>query len=290
LNLKFGLSDTLLIRFAGSKVLTRPDNANIRNFLTIGLGTSGELTATTGNPYLRPATAWQFDASLEWYFARVGSLTLNGFYKTIDGFFYQQVTNRQLTSNGITKDVFVRGPANYEGTGKIKGFEVAYQQTYDFLPGPLAGLGISANYTFIESSGLPNSFLNGGSPSNTSTVAPSGSLPLEQLSKHNVNAAIFYERGPISLRAAYNWRSRFLLTASDVIFPYFSIFNEPVGTLDASLFVNVTKGVKVGVQGVNLTNTVTKTTQAYTGNPDDLAPRSYFMNDRRYSIILRGSF
>ncbi len=290
MNLKFGLSDTLLLRLAGSKVLTRPDNANIRNFLSIGLGTSGELTATTGNPYLKPATAWQFDASLEWYFASVGSLTLNGFYKAIDGFFYQQVTNRSLTSNGVTKDVFVRGPANYQGTGKIKGFELAYQQSYEFLPGPLKGLGISANYTFIDSSGLPNSFLNGGSPSNVSTVAPSGSLPLEQLSKHNVNAAIFYERNGISVRAAYNWRSRFLLTASDVIFPYFSIFNEPVGTLDASLFVNLSKAVKLGVQGVNLTNTVTKTTQAYTGNPNDLAPRSYFMNDRRFSFILRGNF
>ncbi|WP_294331674.1 TonB-dependent receptor [uncultured Sphingomonas sp.] len=289
INLKFGLSNDLLIRLAASKVLTRPENSYIRNFLTIGLGTSGELTATAGNPYLKPATAWQFDASLEWYFARVGSLTLNGFYKSIDNFFYQQITNRSITSNGVTKDVFVRGPANYNGTGKIKGFEIAYQQTYDFLPGALKGLGISANYTFIDSQGLPNSFLNTGSPSNVSTVKP-GNLPLEQLSKHNVNAAIFYERGPISVRAAYNWRSRFLLTASDVIFPYYSIFNEPTGTLDASLFINVTKDVKIGVQGVNLLNEVTKTTQAYTGDPDKLAPRSYFMNDRRYSIILRGSF
>ncbi|UYY79345.1 TonB-dependent receptor [Sphingomonas sp. R1] len=289
MNLKFGLSNDLLIRLAASKVLTRPENSYIRNFLTIGLGTSGELTATAGNPYLKPATAWQFDASVEWYFARVGSLTLNGFYKSIDNFFYQEITNRSITSNGVTKDVFVRGPANYNGTGKIKGFEIAYQQTYDFLPGALKGLGISANYTFIDSKGLPNSFLNTGSPSNVSTVKP-GNLPLEQLSKHNVNAAIFYERGPISVRAAYNWRSRFLLTASDVIFPYYSIFNEPVGTLDASLFLNVTKDVKIGVQGVNLTNTVTKTTQAYTGDPDKLAPRSYFMNDRRYSIILRGNF
>lgn len=289
LNLKFGLSNDLLIRLAASKVLTRPENSYIRNFLTIGLGTSGELTATAGNPYLKPATAWQFDASVEWYFARVGSLTLNGFYKSIDNFFYQQITNRSITSNGITKDVFVRGPANYNGTGKIKGFEIAYQQTYDFLPGALKGLGISANYTFIDSQGLPNSFLNTGSPSNVSTVKP-GNLPLEQLSKHNVNAAIFYERGPISVRAAYNWRSRFLLTASDVIFPYYSIFNEPTGTLDASLFINVTKDVKIGVQGVNLTNEITKTTQAYTGDPGKLAPRSYFMNDRRYSIILRGSF
>lgn len=289
LNVRFGLTDEVILRFAASKVLSRPENSYIRNFLTIGLGESGELTATAGNPFLVPATAWQFDASIEWYFARVGSLTLNGFYKSIDNFFYQAITNRQIESNGVTRDVLVRGPANYDGTGKIKGFELAYQQTYDFLPEPFDGFGVQANYTFIDSSGLPNTFLNTGAPVNESTVPP-GNLPLEQLSRHNFNVTAFYEKGPFSIRAAYNWRSRFLLTASDVIFPYYSIFNEPTGQLDASIFFNVTDQIRIGVQGVNLLNEVTKTTQAFTGDPEDLAPRSYFMNDRRFSFVLRGSW
>ena len=185
--------------------------------------------------------------------------------------------------------MLVRGPANFDGTGKIKGFEVAYQQTFDFLPEPLNGFGVQANYTYIDSTGLPNTFLNGGEVPDPSTIPP-GNLPLEQLSKHNYNVAGFYEKGPISLRAAYNWRSRFLLTASDVIFPYYSIFNEPTGQLDASVFFNVSDNIKIGAQGVNLLNEVTKTTQAYTGNPSDLAPRSFFMNDRRFSFIIRGNF
>ncbi|WP_379920673.1 TonB-dependent receptor [Erythrobacter sp. R86502] len=289
MNLKLGVTDDVIVRFAASKVLTRPDNANIRNFLTIGLGQSGELTATAGNPFLRPATAWQFDASVEWYFDTVGSLTFNAFYKDIKDFFFQSVSNRQITSNGITKDVLVRGPANFDESGKIKGFELAYQQTYDFLPKPLDGLGVAANYTYIESEGLPNSFLNTGEPVDQSTVPP-GNLPLEQLSKHNVNATVFYEKGPISVRAAYNWRSRFLLTPADVIFPFYSIFNESTGQLDGSIFFNLNKNVRVGVQGVNLLNEVTRTTQAYTGDPSVLAPRSFFMNDRRFSFILRGNF
>ena len=81
-----------------------------------------------------------------------------------------------------------------------------------------------------------------------------------------------------------------LLTATDVIFPYFSIFNEPTGQLDASIFYSLTDEIRVGVQGVNLLNEVTRTTQAYTGDPDLLAPRSYFMNDRRFSFIVRGQF
>jgi TonB-dependent receptor len=291
LNLKFGLSDEVIMRFAASKVMTRPDNALIRNFLTIGLDPAGggALTGTAGNPFLRPATAWQFDATLEWYFDTVGSLTFNAFYKDVKDFFYQDISTRQVTSNGVTKDVIVRGPANFEDNGKIKGFELAYQQTYDFLPKPFDGLGVAANYTYIESKGLPNTFLNTGEPVDQSTIPP-GNLPLEQLSKHNVNATVFYEKGPISLRAAYNWRSRFLLTPADVIFPFFSIFNEATGQLDASLFVNLGKNIRVGVQGVNLLDEVTRTTQAYTGDPAVLAPRSFFMNDRRFSFIVRGNF
>ena len=288
-NLRYELNDDLLMRFAVSKVLTRPDNSYIRNFLTLGLDQSGNLTANAGNPFLNPATAWQFDLTAEWYFDTVGSLTGNLFYKDVKGFFFQEVTNRAITNNGVTENVLVRGPANFDGSGTVKGFEVAYQQTYDFLPGMLSGLGMSANYTYIQSSGLPNTFLNGGAVVNPSTVPP-GNLPLEQLSKHNANVTVFYEQGPISMRAAYNWRSRFLLTATDVIFPYFSIFNEPTGQLDASIFYSLTDEIRVGVQGVNLLNEVTRTTQAYTGDPDLLAPRSYFMNDRRFSFIVRGQF
>jgi hypothetical protein len=56
------------------------------------------------------------------------------------------------------------------------------------------------------------------------------------------------------------------------------------------VFFTITEGLRIGVQGVNLLNEVTETTQSYTGDPADLAPRSYFMNDRRYSLILRGNF
>jgi TonB-dependent receptor len=289
LNLRLGVTDDALIRFAASKVLTRPDTAYVRNYVTIGVDGNGQLTAAAGNPSLKPATAWQFDLTGEWYFDRVGSLTLNLFYKDVKNFFYQAVVPFPIENNGVTLPVQTRGPENYDGHGKIKGFEVAYQQTFDFLPAPLDGFGVNANYSYIKSSGLPNTFLNTGSPVNQGSIPP-GNLPLEGLSKHNANFSMFYEKGPLSIRAAYSWRSRFLLTAADVIFPYTSIFNEASGQLDGSIFFSVTPQIKIGVQGVNLLNEVTKTSQAYTGDPSRLAPRSYFMNDRRYSLIVRGNF
>ncbi|HEX5183922.1 MAG TPA: TonB-dependent receptor [Allosphingosinicella sp.] len=289
LNLKFGVGRDVVLRLAASKVMTLPDLASIRNSLTASFDSaSGIVTFNVGNPNLKPATALQFDATAEWYFARVGSLTFDVFYKDVHDFFYSNTIFRNFTQNGITENIAVRGPDNYHGHGKIKGFEIGYQQTFDFLPKPLDGFGISANYTYIQSSGLPNSYLNTGSPDHTSTVLP-GHLPLEQLSKHNINVQAFYEKGPVSLRVAYNWRSRFLLTASDVIFPYYPIFNDAAGYLDASAFINITKNIKIGVQGVNLLNTITKTEQQFTVG-GLLGPRSYYMNDRRYSLILRGSF
>lgn len=289
-NVKLEVAPDVLLRFAASKVLTRPDNALQRNFLNISLTEGANLVAEGGNPELRPATAWTYDATVEWYFAPVGSITLNGFYKDISDFFFQDITTQQVTANGVTQDVLVRGPANFTEGGTVKGFELAYQQTYDFLPAPFDGLGVQANYTYIKSSGLPNTFLNGPDLAGTSTVEPSGNLPLEQLSKHNVNVTAFYEKGPISLRAAYNWRSRFLLTASDVIFPFYSIFNDDTGQLDGSIFLSLSDQIKIGVQGVNLLNETTKTLQAYRGNAQDLAPRSFFTNDRRFSFIIRGNF
>jgi TonB-dependent receptor len=183
-------------------------------------------------------------------------------------------------------------PGNSTQTGKITGAEVAYQQTFTFLPGPLSGLGLNATYTFVKSSGVAQSTLSETDPDvaagNTSTVDTS-LLPLQGLSKHTINITPFYEKGPISIRLAYNWRSRFLLTVRDVIVPFAPIFNESTGQLDGSIFVSINKHVKVGVQAVNILNEVTRTTQVI--NNDLLrAPRSWFMNDRRFTASLRASF
>jgi TonB-dependent receptor len=287
LNIKIGVGRDVIIRLAGSKVLARPDIGLTRNFVNIGTDTSAgfRFQAETGNPFVRPVTAKTFDAGIEWYFARVGSLTLNGFYKDIKGFFFSDVVEREITNNGVTFPVFVRGPDNFEDNGNVKGFELAYQQTYDFLPGVLGGLGVNANYTYIKSKGIPNSLLSVP----TAPQTGEGNLPLEQLSKHNANFTLFYEKGPLSMRGSYSWRSKFLLTARDVIFPYFPIFNDDTGQLDASIFYSVTPQIKVGIQGVNLLNEITRTIQVYTADGRE-APRSYFMNDRRISFLVRGNF
>lgn len=288
-NVKLGVGRDVIVRLAGSKVLARPDIGYTRNFLNIfpttGSGAGFRFEATSGNPYIKPVTAWTFDAGVEWYFDTVGSLTFNAFYKDINGFFYNGVTPVDVTNNGVTFPVYIRGPANFPENGEIKGFEVAYQDTFEFLPGLLSGLGVNANYTYVKSKGIPNALIS-------VTTAPEtgeGNLPLEQLSKHNANFTLFYEKGPLSMRGSYSWRSKFLLTARDVIFPYFPIYNDATGQLDASIFYSINDNLKVGIQGVNLLNEITKTIQVFTADGRE-APRSYFMNDRRITFAIRGNF
>jgi hypothetical protein len=80
-----------------------------------------------------------------------------------------------------------------------------------------------------------------------------------------------------------------VLPVRDVITPFAPIVNEATGQLDGSLFIDLSDNWKIGVQGVNLTNEVTQTSQVL--NNDLLqAGRSWFMNDRRYTLILRATF
>jgi TonB-dependent receptor len=283
--------DNLQLRASASRQIQRPDFGFLRNYVSLQDSTGDlPLTASAGNPYLKPAISTQFDLGVEWYFSRVGSLTVDYFQKRVKDFFYQSVIPQDFTNNGVTTTAYITRPANYSGTGKINGVEFGYQQTFDFLPGRLSGLGLATTYTFVDSQGLPNSLLSNVSDAPTATPSTGrGTLPFEGLSKHNANVAAFYEKGPVSLRVAYNWRSRFLETAVDEIYPYFPVYQTATGQLDASAFYNITSHIKVGVQGVNLTDTVTKTEQQFTSG-GLLGPRSYFITDRRYSLIVRGSY
>ncbi len=294
-NLKVNLTEELLFRFGFSKAIARPELGLTRQFYNI---TSREeqgqwlgFEADTGNARLKPTRSTQYDASLEWYFAPVGSVTFSLFYKELKDVLTNGISLVPVTNGGETYDVYTVTPINAQDTGRVKGFELGYQQFYDFLPGFWSGFGVNANYTYIDSSGVEQSTLSNttASPAGTEANVDTSLLPLQGLSKDNINFALIYEKGPLSTRLAYNWRSRFLLTVRDVITPFAPIFNEETGQLDGTILYSVTDNIKLGVQGVNLTNEVTKTTQVLN---DDLliAGRSWFMNDRRYSLILRMTF
>ena len=221
-----------------------------------------------------------------------GSITLSVFYKRLKDVITNGVTRTAFTNNGATFDAVVTQPVNSDETGSVQGFELAYQQVYDFLPAPWDGLGVNANYTYVDSEGVSQSTLSSTDPDvGSGRVAniDTGLLPLQGLSEHTANFAGFYEKGPLSLRLAYSYRSDFVVTVRDVIVPFAPIIQEGGGQLDGSFFYTINDNFKIGVQGVNLTNEITRTSQVL--NNDLLtAGRSWFMNDRRFTVVLRATF
>jgi len=299
-NVKIAMPGGLQYRLAASKTVTPPDIGLTRNYYNLTLNTNADgITngqpsgnVTVGNPYLKPTKSTNLDASVEWYFDSVGSITFAAFYKELTDVATNTTKRIPFTNNGATFDVITTTPGNSDQKAKVKGFEISYQQFYDFLPKPFDGFGINANYSYINSKGVPQSTLSATDPDVAAgrvTTVNTANLPLQGLSEHNVNFAGIYEKGPISARLAYNWRSDFLLTVRDVIVPFAPIMNEATGQLDGSLFYTVNPKVKIGLQGVNLLNEVTKTSQVL-NNSLLSTGRSWFMNDRRYTLVMRASF
>ena len=298
LNLKY---KEWVFRGAVSRAMTRPDFGVTAFSATLfytdmnqiranggDVDTAPLLTTFTGGSQLTGVRAWNYDLGVEWYFKPGSSLTFNAFYKDLtdilaSGSNVQQFSNAQ----GVSTDVLVNQQVNI-GSGWIKGFEVGYQQTYSFLPGLLSGLGIEANYTFVEPSTFPNAV--------TEPRYAGLELPLQQLSRHTYNFSVFYERDRLSARLAYNWRNGFLLTPRDDVNPFSPIFNASTGQLDGSIFYTLNDNWKIGVYGANLLDEVTVTEQqtSYKLNgvnqAGPLAPRSYFRSDRRVTLSLRYTF
>lgn len=275
LNLRFHLTDQLQLRLAASKGLTRPDfsqlNPNI-NIVEFNSG-SGLRTASSGNANLRPLTAKQFDASLEWYFSSAGSLYAAAFYKKVDGFIANITSTETFDLGHGNFNVDVTRPVNGDN-GKIKGFEVGGNSFFDFLPGLWSGFGVQANFTMVDSKApSPNAFDNEGNQL---------FVPLEQLSKYSYNLVGFYDKGALSARVAYNWRSKYVVTTRGNGSGNLPIFNAARGQVDASVTYTVTPQFALTVDGVNLTDTENRT---YYGVPS--RPQSSVLNDRRISITAR---
>ncbi len=323
-NLKYAVNDQVQFRASYFKGITPPEFGLTRNYFNVnrleavididsaGIRIPGTERINSkidaGNPFLKPIESDNFDVTAEWYFSKVGQLTASVFYKRLTNVLTNDTTRTDFTNNGVTYSGVVSIPVNSDKVGKIKGFEIAYQQTYDFLPGFLGGLGLQANYTYVSSKGVPQSTLSGTDPdvgAGRQSTLSGDNFPLQGLSKHTVNITPFYDRGPLSIRASYSWRSQFLVTLRDVVDPFDPIFQRPYGQLDGSITVSVGSNLKLGLQGVNLLNSVTKTAAAIEDRtqltaaqladptvkgPARLITSAWNMNDRRFTLFARFNF
>lgn len=292
--------EDLQIRFGVAEILRRPSFNQLAPTFEFPL--NGGQGVFVGDPELRPTTALQVDAGIEWYFRKGSVLSFGYFYKDLDDVIGNEVRRDAICNPIAVGDVI--GPTCLDGTrplvdridwvnldgGQIQGVEVAFQHNATWLPKPFHGLGMIANYAYQDGERnstfqIPAAFQT---PGNTR-----GPLNFRQLSEHSYNVTVFYQRPRYrwSWRLRYTWRSSFLITESSDVANGLPLYREDRGQLNASTSFRLTKfeapvTATLFFQGVNLTKSRGAETSLFDTGPLVRVRDS----DRRLTVGIRARF
>ncbi len=268
-NLALYPTESTIVRFAAADVMTRPTLGS----LTPGGSADGfNYRVTSGNPFLAPFRARNYDLSLEWYFAPQAVLSVALFQKDVSTFTQSaSVTGATFTQTGLPASVLspaspaALNPAQQaeprwtlvttvNGSGaKLKGIELAGQIPFSaFTDGMLANFGILANATFIDS----NASFNVQGPA----IAAGGALQnavvsntLGNVTKKAFNGTLYYDDGKFSARGMLSYRGRYHEGSSgtgNILEGYGATTN-----FDASIRYKFTDWMEVSLEGNNLLDT-----------------------------------
>lgn len=230
LNLKYQVTDIDQVRLALARVMSR---APIRQLASFTFGrvdvVGGVPTYNYGegkSPLLKPFLADQIDLSYEHYLEDTnGSITVAAYYRDIKSFIQtQSFSHYDFVGNGIgnkpatyvvtdattgfipTEREVVDGTYtlavnNSEG-GYIQGLEIAYTQTFNFLPGYWSGLGFSGSASFTDSAIAVARTGN--------ATYGSGTMDFPGLVKQSANFTVFYTYEGFETRLSTTFQDSFV--------------------------------------------------------------------------------
>ena len=248
-NLAWDLDENIVLRLGANRDISRPSLSDLRAAASVDAAPFGG-TISAGNPDLRPFMANSIEASLEVYQGRVGALAVSVFHKTMDSFITSEGETVPYGSTGYPLQFLNPGqtgsimynvvrPVNGDGAS-IQGVELAVQRDFDFLPAPFDKFGFVGNVTYAH--GRSNVIIDGKS------------IPLDlfQLSPWTWNATLYYETARWGARVSSAYRDAYLDGAGG---------NGNVGSgyhaannIDAAAHFNAGRGLKLVVEGLNLTD------------------------------------
>jgi len=256
-NIVWEFYDDVLFRLSMGRNISRPGLGSLAGSVSV---TPINQNVGIGNPDLEPLRAESIDAGIEWYFQEGGLLSLTYFRKDIESF----ITGETLENQSLPADVRnvvaalpqydpgsplydpslispdadswnISTDVNGEGA-ELDGYEIGYQQNFDFLP--IQGFGAFANFTHVESEA---EFGNG--------VVGS----LEGLSEDSYNWGVFYETDLLGIRFVVNDRDDYVTDQTGSNGNASHATTGPT-RLDMSAFWNVTDYLQLTVEAYNLTN------------------------------------
>ncbi len=274
-NLAVFPTESLILRAAVADVMTRPTLGS----LTPGGSADGfNFRVTSGNPFLEPFRATNFDLAAEWYFAPQALLSVAWFKKDVKSFTQSaSLTGATFAQTGLPVSVLnpsspaALNPAllsqpiwtlttTVNGSGAtLKGWEVAAQVPFKaFVEGFLGNFGVIANATFIDSNATfnlqgPITVARQANGTLGPLTAVSLTNSLSNVSKRAYNGTLYYDDGKFSGRVMVSYRGRYHEGASgtgNLLEGYGATTN-----LDASIRYKVSESLELSVEGNNLLDT-----------------------------------
>ncbi|OHD07846.1 TonB-dependent receptor [Sphingopyxis sp. RIFCSPHIGHO2_12_FULL_65_19] len=262
-NAIFEVAPNTLLRVAGYRAMSRPAPSALgagRTF-TIDADNFTSVEEAIGNvrangsPRLKPLMSWNADAAIEWYPNKDSVLSATLYYKQFNGGFQPVVFDEAFVIDGQTVTVPVTQTRNSPDKSRIYGLELTAATRFSFLPKPLDGLGTKVSYNYADSN-FTNEDVRLGDQYDpeTETVSP-GIIPsagLSGYSKHVLSAQAYYEIGPVSLQAIYNYRSKYY---QDFVGGNSQLrYVGPSETVDFRASLNLMKGVSLRFEALNIFN------------------------------------
>lgn len=209
---RYRVSPYVDVRAAVTRSLARPDYLDLVAYENVDPINN---RIERGNVDLRPTTAWNLDVGAAAYTA-FGLLGAGAFYKRLTDFRYDTFFTESLEG----QTYFVFQPRNGE-EAVVYGVELEAQLNFTFLPRPLDGLLLTANYAYSYSRAqYPITYLVGLDGRTFRGIYAEDTRPgaLPGQSPHIVNATLGYERAGFSARLSFAYQSAFLSRVTPSVF------------------------------------------------------------------------
>jgi iron complex outermembrane recepter protein len=290
INAIFEVQPNVLFRLAGYRAMSRPAPSALGAGRSIVTRT-GDFTSveeaidrvTGGNPRLKPLMSWNADAAIEWYpnADTIAAATL--YYKRFTGGFIPVVVEEQFVIDGESVTVPVTQIQNSDEKSRIYGLELTLANRFSWLPKPLDGFGGKISYNYADSN-FKNYDKDLGNQIDAATGEVSeGIIPpanISGYSKHVLSAQLYYENGPFSAQAVYNYRSNYY---QDFVGGNTQLrYVRANDTFDLRASFDITKNLQLRMEAVNIFNEPKVTDMPVHGSP-----RQYHFYGPRYFLGFR---
>jgi TonB-dependent receptor len=248
LSFKYALDNGLQFRATFSTAIARPGFNQITAARTINFQ-NAVTVVSQGNPDLRPTMGHSVDLMASYYMPHGGLASVGLFYKAFTNYIIPTESVGATNVPGFAGQTVNLFSFSDAGSAHAEGVELNYQQQFEFLPGPLSGLGFEGNLTYVESSGQ---------------IRPGERHTLPQTSPFNYNAGLFYRRGPIDLKLAASYVSSNLWVVGGD--PSTDLYSQPRFRLDFGARYKINSHVEAYADVKNITNTHLEFTQTKSKN------------------------